>query len=176
MAGGDRAGAEFWELWWERTGLPAAIDPHRRGLKNYPFRKFHEYFARVFQGSTTQGTKLIEIGAAQSAFLPYFAKYFEFEVYGLDRSKRGCERAEAVLRREKIEGHIYCGDLFSPPEQLRGVFDVVFSNGVVEHFEDTVECLRMMAALLKPQGKLVTVIPNMVGINGKLQKIMDRAI
>ncbi len=173
---GDRAGEKFWDEWWERSPLPAPIDPYRRGLKNYPFRKFHEYFQGVFKGHSTQGKKLIEIGCAQSAFLPYFAKYFDFEVSGLDRSKLGCERAQIVLERENVSGRIYCGDIFCAPQELLEKFDLAFSFGVVEHFENTADCLKTISRLLKPAGRVITVIPNFVGINGKLQKIMDRAI
>src|SRR5271169_2084091 len=84
--GADKAGSSYWDRMWATGTLPEPIDPHLRGLKNYPFRKFHELFARIFRGHSTQGKKLIEIGCAQSVFLPYFAKHFGFEVSGLDRS------------------------------------------------------------------------------------------
>src|SRR5919201_1717637 len=100
----DRAGEKFWDQWWERTGLPPAIDPYRRGLKNYPFRKLHQYFQNVFRVSPTRGKTLIEIGAAQSVLLPYFANYFGFEVCGIDRSTLGCERARAALQRKNVKG------------------------------------------------------------------------
>ena len=172
----DLAGEEFWDQWWERSGLPPTIDPYGGGLKNYPFRKFHQYFENAFRVSPTRGKKLMEIGAAQSVVLPYFAKYFGFDVCGLDRSKLGCERARTALERENVKGRIYCADLFSPPTELLGSFDVVCSFGVVEHFENTAECLKAMGRFLSPGGTMITVIPNMLGINGKLQKIMDRSI
>jgi len=173
---GDRTGQGFWEKWWERSSLPPPIGPHRRGLKNYPFRKFHEYFERIFKGHPTQGKKLLEIGCAQSAFLPYFSKYFGFEVSGLDRSELGCERARQMLEREGVAGEIHCADFFSPPEQLLGRFDVIFSMGVVEHFEQTADAVRAIAKLLSLGGRMVTNIPNFTGVLRAYQGLLDSAI
>lgn len=174
--GGDKAGPKYWDRKWKKASMPAPIDPYRPGLKNYPFRQYHNYFGKVFAAVPTRGKKLLEIGCAQSAFLPYFAKYFGFEVCGLDRSQHGCERAEAMLRQENVSGRVYCSDLFCPPPDLLGAFDVLFSLGVVEHFEPTSNCLRAMARLLKPGGRMITVIPNLLGINGKLQKVLNRSV
>jgi hypothetical protein len=48
--------------------------------------------------------------------------------------------------------------------------------GVVEHFEDTAACLRAMATYLKPGGRLVTIIPNLCGFPGALQRLVDMSI
>lgn len=175
-SGGDRAGSSFWDDWWKRYPLPPAIDPYRSGLKNYPFRRFHDYFSEVFQGRAAQEKKLIEIGCAQSVLLPYFARYFGFEVYGLDRSELGCQRARMILERENVNGEIYCSDFFSAPDSLHHQFDVLFSMGVVEHFENTAEAVKAMALLLRPGGRMVTNIPNFTGVLRAYQKVLDKAI
>ena len=100
QAAGDRAGPEFWERWWQRTALPAPIEPLRAGLKNYPYRSFHRFFEGIFGERPSSNRRLIEIGCAQSAFLPYFGRYFGFQVTGLDRSELGCRRARQLLDRE----------------------------------------------------------------------------
>jgi 2-polyprenyl-3-methyl-5-hydroxy-6-metoxy-1,4-benzoquinol methylase len=176
VATNDKASPEFWDHWWETSRLPAPIDPHRRGPKNYPFREFHRYFEGVFKGYNTDSMELMEVGCAQSVFLPYFAKHFGFKVSGIDRSPMGCETGRAILEREGVRGEIYCADLFSLPVHLNGRFDVVVSFGVVEHFDPTSGVLRAMANLLKPEGRMITSIPNMTGILGKYQKLLDRDI
>jgi 2-polyprenyl-3-methyl-5-hydroxy-6-metoxy-1,4-benzoquinol methylase len=173
---GDRTGRDFWDQWWQRTPLPPAIDPHRPGLKNYPFRSFHRYFADLFGKEGGRGQRLIEIGCAQSVFLPYFARYLGFEVEGLDQSELGCERARRMLDRESVQGRIHRGDLFEPPAALLGRFDVAISFGVVEHFDDTAKPLAAIGAVLKPGGKMVTFIPNLTGILGRYQILLDRQL
>jgi 2-polyprenyl-3-methyl-5-hydroxy-6-metoxy-1,4-benzoquinol methylase len=170
----DRAGPEFWDHWWEKSRLPAPLDPHRPGLKNYPLRKFHQYFERLFKGYATDTMELLEVGCAQSVYLPYFAKHFGFKVSGIDRSEMGCERSRALLEREGVKGDVTCADFFSAPGQLIGRFDFVISFGVVEHFEPTAEAVRALARLLKPEGRMITSVPNLTGVLGGIQKLLDR--
>jgi SAM-dependent methyltransferase len=173
---GDRTGSDFWDQWWQRASLPPAIDPHRPGLKNYPFRSFHRFFAAALGGDSRKEQHLIEIGCAQSVFLPYFARYLGFHVSGLDQSQLGCERARRILEREGARGEIYCADLFAPPAELLQRFDVAISFGVVEHFDDTAKPLTAIAAFLKPGGKVITLIPNLTGVLGWYQKLLDRTL
>jgi len=169
----DKASPEFWDRWWEKSSLPDPIDPHRPGLKNYPFRRFHQYFERLFRGGHTDFMEMIEVGCAQSVYLPYFAKQFGYKASGIDRSETGCKAARALLQREGIRGDIYCADFFRAPEQLLRRFDVVVSFGVVEHFEPTAEAVRAMASLLKPEGRMISSVPNLTGLLGKYQSLLD---
>ena len=50
------------------------------------------------------------------------------------------------------------------------------SFGVVEHFEDTANCLKACGKFLKPDGTLFTLIPNITGIIGYIQKIVDKQV
>jgi SAM-dependent methyltransferase len=136
-------------------------------------RKFHRTFEQLFAGYDTSSMELVEVGCAQSAYLPYFAKHFGFKVSGIDRSEMGCERARTILEREGVKGQVYCTDFFSVPTQLIGRFDVAISFGVVEHFEQTAEALRAMARLLKPGGRMFDDIPNLTGMLGEYQKLLD---
>lgn len=176
LPAGDRTGPDFWERWWQGTPLPDAIDPFRSGLKNYPFRSFHRYFAEVFGSDSRPGQRLIEIGCAQSVFLPYFAGYFNFLVSGLDQSELGCERARQLLQREQAPGEIYCGNLFAPPAALIGAFEVAVSFGVVEHFDDASKPIGAIAQFLKPDGRMITLIPNLTGLLGRYQRLLDRTL
>ena len=71
---------------------------------------------------------------------------------------------------------MYHADLFDPPQEIQGEYDYVVSFGVVEHFEDTADCLRSCAKFLKPGGKLITSIPNIAGIIGLIQRYVDREV
>jgi hypothetical protein len=71
---------------------------------------------------------------------------------------------------------VTCGDFFAPPEALVGAFDAVVSLGVVEHFVPTSHCVRAISRLAKPGGLMVTVIPNLAGTIGELQRLLDREV
>jgi SAM-dependent methyltransferase len=109
-------------------------------------------------------------------WLPYFAKEFGFEVYGIDYSEVGCQQAKQILENEGVNGEIVCADFFSPPGSMLKAFDVAVSFGVLEHFEDITACIAAFSKFLKPGGLLITNIPNLSGLNGLIQKMINRAI
>lgn len=172
----DKAGKSYWDCVWEGSALPEAVDPRARNPGNYVNRRFHEYFETTLGPRATRGKKLLEVGCGSSVRLPYFAKEFGYQVYGLDYSETGCRRAAEILSREGIEGTIVCSDLFSPPHGMAHQFDVVVSFGVVEHFQDAAQCLRALRRLLKPGGLVITSVPNMSGLAGALQKILNKPV
>lgn len=166
----------YWDGIWQSEGTATNIEPEARGIKNYTTRQFHAYFKRVFSNVNTPQSRLLEIGCANSAWLPYFSKEFGFDVSGLDYSQIGCDRTKRNFVNNGVEGEVICADLFSPPEHMLGKYDVVVSFGVAEHFEDTSKCLRAMSKLLKPGGLLITNIPNMSGFLGGVQKLLNRPV
>jgi cyclopropane fatty-acyl-phospholipid synthase-like methyltransferase len=108
--------------------------------------------------------------------LPYFAKEFGFNVFGLDYSEIGCDYTAEILRRENVKGSVICADFNSPPESLLNRFDVVFSNGVVEHFFNTEQCLKTFSRFLKKDGLIITIVPNFKSIYGFLQKTLNKPV
>lgn len=169
---GDRAGREFWESTWEKRSFPASISPDSK-LHGYTYHKYREFYRGVFGGRKNRGKKLVEIGCARSVWLPYFAREYSFDVYGIDYSEKGCEESREMLRRGGVPGTIECADLFRPPGYMKGIFDVVVSLGVIEHFDDTAAAVRAHAEFLKPGGMLVAKIPNLSSVFGSLMPLVD---
>jgi SAM-dependent methyltransferase len=147
-----------------------------RGLSNYATLGLHRYFESVFAPLRDQRARLIEIGCAQSKWLPYFARHWGFYVAGLDTSDLGCERSRAMLGAAGVAGEIKCGDMFDPPLEMRERFDVVLSFGLIEHFPDTATAVAACASFAKPGGMILSLIPNMNGIPGFLQRLLDREV
>lgn len=165
----DKAGKKFWSEFWQGRKLPPAI--RVKGLS--PRAWFYQEFHRLWQAYLPRGgprtRRLLEIGCGCSRWLPYFAREWGFDVCGLDYTELGCELARALLAREAVTGEIFHQDLFCPdPHQLEA-FDLVFSNGVVEHFTDPAVTLGQMAAYLRPGGLMATIVPNFTGWLGWLQ-------
>jgi 2-polyprenyl-3-methyl-5-hydroxy-6-metoxy-1,4-benzoquinol methylase len=172
----DKAGKQFWDELWEEVELPEPIDPRSTRLGNLFNRRMHQLFERVFGAMATEGRTLLEVGCGRSAWLPYFHKEFGFSVSGLDYSEIGCDQERRILATSDVEGDIVCADLFSPPSSMLESYDAVWSLGVVEHFADTAGCIEACAALLKPGGTMITLIPNLTGTPGLLQRRLDRSI
>jgi SAM-dependent methyltransferase len=66
--------------------------------------------------------------------------------------------------------------MFDPPLDWVGRFDLVVSFGLIEHFEDTSAALSALCRLLRKGGTIVTVVPNMHGTVGLMQKLLNRPI
>jgi 2-polyprenyl-3-methyl-5-hydroxy-6-metoxy-1,4-benzoquinol methylase len=166
----------YWDEIWQSANLPKLVDLSDRGLRNHVNILFHNYFAEVLRTAPVRTGALIEVGCAQSKWLPYFAQVHALAVTGLDYSELGCARARELLRKANCQGHIVQANLFDPPDGLKAQFDFVLSMGVVEHFRNTADAICACAALAKPGGLIITLIPNLVGIVGLGQRWLDRVI
>ena len=69
---------------------------------------------------------------------------------------------------------IYHRDFFSKEETQ--VYDVISSFGVFEHFENLDKSIEQTKVYLKEEGMILTVIPNMNGVVGFLQKLLNRKV
>jgi 2-polyprenyl-3-methyl-5-hydroxy-6-metoxy-1,4-benzoquinol methylase len=125
------------------------------------------------------GKSVLEIGAGDSQWLPYFAKKYPGSRFaGLDYSKVGCERlaerAAAICEATTIA--IYHQDIFAMENVLHERFDLVLSFGVVEHFTELSHVLLAKQKYLKDKGLMFTLIPNMAGSIGYLTKLFNREV
>lgn len=53
-------------------------------------------------------------------------------------------------------------------------YDIVFSIGFIEHFDDTKDVIERHVRLLSDEGNLLIVLPNFRGLNGLVQYLFDR--
>ncbi|MBU0799837.1 MAG: class I SAM-dependent methyltransferase [Alphaproteobacteria bacterium] len=170
----DRAGHDYWAQGWDGAPVPPLHDLDTPGIRNWIDCQYFNIFKKVLRKG--DGQSVIEIGCGNSIWLAYFKKYFDAAVCGLDYTETGCRTARAILERYGLEADVIEGDLFAPPANLRDRFDIVFTNGVVEHFENTADCISHCAAFARPGGVIVTFIPNLKGWMGAVQKRLDRKI
>jgi 2-polyprenyl-3-methyl-5-hydroxy-6-metoxy-1,4-benzoquinol methylase len=175
----DKARVDHWETIWTGMDMPAPMITEGRAIRNHLSRCFDGFFTDLFDrflGKATDKASIIELGCGRSVWLPWFVKRFGLQVSGLDYSKTGCLQAAALLARDTLTGDIREGDIFSPPEDMLGRFDVVTSFGLVEHFDDTAACVASCAAFAKPGGLIVSEIPNMFGLNGLIVRFINRRV
>lgn len=166
----------YWDRTWSRQGIPAPVDITNRGIRNHATLVLHDRFKELFAEFRGRQASIIELGCAQSKWLPYFASHWNFIAAGLDESELGCQRSREMLAHSGARGEIVCADLFDPPPQMIGRFDIAFSYGLVEHFPDTSSAIAACAAFVKPGGLIVTIIPNLNGSVGLLQSLLDRKV
>lgn len=170
----DRAGEAYWTSFWDQLPMPEPVDLADLSLNNYGIRNLNALYSNTLTPSPNQ--KLLELGCGNSVFLSYFHKEFGYDVYGLDYSELGCKQTRRILERDNVKGTIVQGDIFNPPTELIGQFDVVCSFGVLEHFEDSTATIKAFSKFLKPGGTLITTVPYLKGATGLLQKMMNKPV
>lgn len=131
-------------------------------------------FIRLLEPHVEPGTKVLEIGFAPGKLLAYLAARRAAAVAGIDFLKSGVQVAERLFRELGIQGDLRCEDLFhsSFPD---GAFDVVYSLGVVEHFDNPRLVVEHHVRLLRPGGVGLIAIPNYGGLYGQFQSWLDPA-
>ncbi len=134
---------ELWEENWENTNFEEAL----RFCQNDPLRPLFDRYA-------LPGTLMLEGGCGQGQYVAYYA----------DRGVRvvGVDFAQSTLSRlhTRYEHLMLCaGDVAALPFS-NDTFDLYYSGGVVEHFEDGAEpALREARRVVRPDGVLLISVP-----------------
>lgn len=116
--------------------------------------------------------KVLEIGFAPGKQLAYVGSVYGANVTGLDYSDYGVETAKQLFEALSLEANILCESIFESSLQ-DGTFDIVYSIGVVEHFNDPTEIIHKHIQLLRKGGKAIIAVPNYGGTYGKIQNWFD---
>jgi hypothetical protein len=169
--------AHYWDRTWAGRPVPQPLDSGGRGLNATVPRRWHRFLSQVFASlGIGAGDRLLEAGCGGSVFLPYFVREYGLAAEGLDNSPEGCELSGAIARRSGFLTPVHFADVLHADESLVGRYRVVFSLGLAEHFTPTTSIISALSAFLQPSGWLITVVPNMHGIVGMLQKLVDPAV
>ena len=102
----------------------------------------------------------------------FFAKYWSADSTLLDRyiDREVIKSLAATNSVNNI--NIIEGDVFDLTVDSK--FDVVMSAGFIEHFSDVASVVDRHIDYLKPDGILILTVPNLLGLNGLVQKVVDR--
>lgn len=150
---------QFWDNYWSNYR-------YEKVSQKVPFEKF--------MPKLTWGKSFIEIGGFPGVFAATFYQRGVSDVTILDFHIN----REIVSKFEEINNlppeTIQCieGDFFNFSTDKK--YDVVFSSGFIEHFEDTKDVIEHHVQLLSNNGQLLILIPNFLGLNGKIQKRFDK--
>jgi len=160
---------QYWNATWKGIRLPAIVNP----------AKHYSYFVldNIFQAHIPKEKQsFLEIGCAPASWLVYFHRRFGLKVHGADYSKTGCASSRQNLALTGVKGKIHHSDFqhFFPSRK----YDVVFSNGFLEHFDEpeAMRVLRKKYDLTSSKGFVITIVPNLNGWNGFLQRILDQKV
>jgi len=163
---------EFWQDEFWQIG-DQDIPDLQIDVNDPEYRDLHRYLKQHLPAGAE--TRLLELGCHPGRYLWYFHTYFGFQVEGVEYVKPACQLTKDALASHEVAAKIHHGDLFTfEPED--GLYDIVFSLGVVEHFRDIRPVIRRHVDLAKPGGLVVIEVPNHAGLNGWLLKRVDQQV
>lgn len=152
----------FWLKYWKTKNLIVSVK------KNYPFS---DIFINNFSKNNTG--KFIEIGGFPGYFAIYFRKYLNFKSslldYVIDR-----KTIAKLLKFNELEINdinILEKDFFKYKTTKK--YDVVFSSGFIEHFENFSNVIKKHWQLTNKNGTMLIILPNLLGLNGHIQLLFD---
>jgi 2-polyprenyl-3-methyl-5-hydroxy-6-metoxy-1,4-benzoquinol methylase len=160
-------GSKTNQTYWDKVWQPGTKHRLPRGLY-----VSHRNIQHLLKARIKPGMQILEIGFAPGNMLAWVAKALGAQVAGVDFSEIGVRAARRLFEVLQIPGDLRGEDIRAttfPPE----TFDLVYSLGFIEHFDDPTEMVRRHVLLLKPGGLALITIPNYGGIYGVLQRFLD---
>ena len=153
---------EVWKRYWRNKKIVKVINTRywfNDLFKKYLYlKKYHNF---------------IEIGGYPGYFAIYFKKYWDYDVTLLDyiidqKIIRNLLKANGLKPNDinTIKRDFLLSDEINK-------YDVVYSFGFIEHFDNPGIILKKHWKLVKKDGTMIIIYPNLLGINGVVQKIFD---
>ncbi len=126
----------------------------------FAFRQNWLEFAKITEPlKPWAGKKCLEVGAGRGTMSMYFADA-GFLPTLIDACQEPLDQSRAAFEKNNLSARFMVGDALSLPLEDES-FDVVFSYGLLEHFDDILPPLKEQVRVLKHGGVLIAyVVPN----------------
>jgi SAM-dependent methyltransferase len=148
----------WWDAYWEGLELPTEVKKADSLLIGELTGIFDRYVP------PREGMRVLEIGGSSGRYLVYLHRRLGCSAHVLESSPVGAEAARRNFELLGIPGDVTLGDMFDESVELEPM-DVVYSLGLIEHFDDPAAVARAHLRFLKPGGLLIIGVPNLAGIN-----------
>lgn len=163
MVQNDVVGKSYWDGVRVKAASPSKF-PGPQVLEQHPV------LAPYFE--MRRGGDAIELGCVPGNWLIYLNKYFDYRVSGVDYSD-AIESCRENLRFNGVDADLVQADLLT--HSPRKGYELVFSGGVAEHFDDHLDIVRRHAAYAKRDGLVVIVVPNLTHVHWLLCRLFNPA-
>lgn len=160
MIDNEKTDIAHWDQAWSqrpRMRFPSGLDIGTRNVQ------------RLLRPYLRQGMRYMEVGCAPGKNMAWVAREIQGVVSGIDYSPTGADTAKWLCDGLGVQADIRCEDAMQTSFES-GSFDLVFSCGLVEHFEDPSPIITAHLKMLAPGGVAVIAVPNYRGLYLKLQQ------
>ena len=145
--------SDHWDDVWLASSLPSEVVKGRRA--------YVDAITDVFDTHLASGTA-IELGGAVGAWAAYLIRNRAYDLTILDYAPAGVSLTRRNLDLLGLQADVVLGDMFAAD---LGQFDLVYSLGVIEHFDDTCGAVAAHLRFAKPGGMIMVGCPNYRGAN-----------
>jgi 2-polyprenyl-3-methyl-5-hydroxy-6-metoxy-1,4-benzoquinol methylase len=141
----------FWDRQWGRK--------RKSGFPNLSRIETKRILSLVLD-KVSLDSRILELGIAPGRMAEYVHELRpDLTIDGIDSSKKGIEIANQVFSQTGIKGTLFLEDLRSAAG-LEERYDMVWSNGLIEHFERYWEIIQRHFGFAKSGGWVFIAIPN----------------
>ena len=169
----------YWDSIYNKSGNShfkgVLLNKLKHLMRNYAnYLIWEKIFPKYFVA--LEDKKVIEIGCAPGKNLISFSKIFHLKPYGVEYSAPGVKLTKETFKSNNLpEENIIEADFFNDQFILKfsRTFDIVYSKGFIEHFDNPKQVVARHGKLLKEDGLLIIQIPNLSGLNFYLSRFFN---
>ena len=139
---------------WDKVALSDYVDefqPYEISLAKEILTLFKKY--------KLENASLIETGSGSGHLAAYFAQN-GYEVSLVDYSKEALRKSQLFFERLKLKAEFFHADITKLSKYVDKKYDVIFSSGVLEHFNDKDLSKILNESYKVSKGYLIFLVPN----------------
>ena len=141
-----------WERFWTNKGVI-----HR--IVNFGRSGYNKFFVKLLEEKVNENTRLIELGCGTStSILPLHNKVRE--LIGVDFSEEALRISKLNAKKLEIKNIHFIRDDLAKSKLNSNEYDVVWSQGLIEHFGNLEKALNEHIRICKNDGWIIISIPS----------------
>jgi SAM-dependent methyltransferase len=156
---------KYWQSYYEESAEDR--ETIIKVCSNYDF-----FWDKLVDSCDQPPKSILEIGAFPGRYLAYLSSRYGLQATGLDFNPDDKKFMRSMHAMGIETANYICSDFLT--HESHDKFDLVFSNGLIEHFTNFDEVLDKHCQYLKPGGAMLIMIPNKRFIRSLYGNLVDR--
>ncbi len=156
-----------WNDFWKRNTLNKILDVSRAYESNY-------YVGEILKPYFNKDS-FCELGCGTGIILKSLTKRYK-QLIAVDYAEESLNIAKTVLDEAKIKNYKLVKQDIRDVKNIKPLYDVVFSNGLVEHFVEPSVAIESHLAYAKSGGTVVILVPYRFGFKNLWFKLTDNKL